>query len=105
MLTVLPLHEFNVKNNSIPIREYVPNRLHSIFSYLIPNSVNPQNRSHIIFLFWPDTNQKQFLTWLCNILQQLRRIFPFPDSPITVDLQNFREGTSLAGKTTQCFDL
>lgn len=119
MLRVFLLGDFCIYQDLIPIKEIISPRLQSLFSTLILNPGVPQNRSHIAFLFWPDSSEKQARTNLRNLLHQLKSILPesgpyiesnsqslmwLPNSEYEVDVLEFKEAIAKAEEAASRFD-
>lgn len=60
-------------------------RHQSLLAYLILNQHNPQLRTQIAFLFWPDSSDEQALTNLRRELHQLRHHLPQAEDFLVID--------------------
>lgn len=60
-------------------------RLQALLGYLLLHASAPQSRTHLAFLFWPDTNEAQALTNLRNLLYKLRHALPEPEQFLLID--------------------
>jgi DNA-binding SARP family transcriptional activator len=120
MLRVLLLGEFSIKSDTKAIKAINAPRLQSLIAYLILHSDIPLNRSHLAYLFWPETNESQARTNLRNLLHQLRSVLPNADSYIksgnqtiqwqhdsefTLDVWDFKLSISQAEEASHNFDL
>ena len=79
MLSVSLLGDFCIKHDNTPVSGIDTPRLRSLLAYLILHRDVPQSRSHLAFLFWPDTSEAQAHTNLRNLLHHLRRALPNAD--------------------------
>ncbi|MBK1879155.1 BTAD domain-containing putative transcriptional regulator [Pelagicoccus mobilis] len=62
-------------------------RQKSLLAYLAFNQGKPQSRSHLAFTFWPDSEEKQALTNLRNLLYGIRQALPEIDRFLEIDKQ------------------
>ncbi len=116
MLRVSLFGEFNIQCDGAILYEVLPPRLQSLLSFLLLHRGVPQTRSHLAFLFWPDTSEAQSRTNLRNLLYQLRHALPFIDDYLIItgqyllwrsdpqfflDVEQFQQATSRMPKATQ----
>ncbi len=90
MLRVSLLGEFSITYNSVPIKDLNTPRLQSLLAHLILHRDAPQSRSHIAFLFWPDTNETQARTNLRYLLHQLRHALPEANTYLDIIAQTLQ---------------
>lgn len=90
MLIVSLLGDFSIKCDTTVVKNINAPRLQSLLACLILHSDIPQNRSHLAFLFWPETNETQARTNLRNLLHQLRCALPKADVYIDSDTQTIQ---------------
>lgn len=88
-----PLHiqllgDFALTLDNAPIRSLEKPRQQSLLAYLAFHQGKPQTRTHLAFTFWPDSEEKQALTNLRNLLFGLRQSLPSIDSFIDIDKQS-----------------
>jgi len=62
-------------------------RVQSLLAYLLLHSNAPQSRSHLAYLFWPDSTESQAHTNLRNIVHRLRQALPNADAFLQIDRQ------------------
>src|SRR6266480_6485836 len=62
-------------------------RLQSLLAYLLLHSGVPQSRSHLAFLFWPDSTDSQAHANLRNVIHKLRQALPNADTFLQADRQ------------------
>lgn len=65
-------------------------RLQSLLTYLVLHAGTPQSRSHLAFLFWPDTPEANARNNLRQLLHQLRATLGEPDRFVRVDSGSVR---------------
>jgi DNA-binding SARP family transcriptional activator len=93
------------------------NRLQALLAYLLIHRYNPQPRTHLAYLFWPDSADDQARTNLRNLLHLLRQALPEvdnyiqtdrqtltwrPTQPVSLDIENFEcqlDRAEVAGET------
>lgn len=63
-------------------------RQKSLLAYLAFNQGKAQSRAHLAFIFWPDSEEKQALTNLRNLLHGIRQALPEIDRFLKIDKQN-----------------
>ncbi len=90
MLSVSLLGDFCIKHDNTPVSGIDTPRLRSLLAYLILHRDAPQSRSHLAFLFWPDTSEAQAHTNLRNLLHHLRRALPNADSFLDIKVQTLQ---------------
>ncbi|MDQ8185705.1 BTAD domain-containing putative transcriptional regulator [Pelagicoccus sp. SDUM812002] len=84
-LRIQLLGGFSVTIDSQPARSLEKPRQRSLLAYLAFHQGKPQSRSHLAFTFWPDSEEKQALTNLRNLLYGLRQALPEIDPFLEVD--------------------
>ena len=62
-----------------PLSEVNTPRLQALLAYLLLHRDAPQSRSHLAFLFWPDSTEAQAHTNLRTLLHRLRQALPDGD--------------------------
>jgi DNA-binding SARP family transcriptional activator len=120
MLKISLFGEFSIKADKGVIKGIFPQRVQSLLAYLVLHADAPQNRSHLAFLFWPETNEKQARTNLRNLLHQLKRALPMgetyidsnnltiqwrPDSEYVLDVKTFKNAISDAETASRNYEL
>jgi DNA-binding SARP family transcriptional activator len=90
MLSVSLLGDFCIKHDNVPVSGIDTPRLRSLLVYLMLHRDAPQSRSHLSFLFWPDTSEAQAHTNLRNLLHHLRRALPNADSFLETKVQTLQ---------------
>jgi DNA-binding SARP family transcriptional activator len=90
MLRVSLLGDFRIRHDEAPVTDVDAPRLQALLAYLMLHSDAPQSRSHLAFLFWPDTTEAQARTNLRNVLHHLRRALPDADSHLDASVQSLR---------------
>ncbi len=90
MLSVSLLGDFCIKQDNAPVSDIDTPRLQSLLAYLMLHRDAPQSRSHLAFLFWPDTSEAQARTNLRNLLHHLRRALPNSDSFLDTTVQTIQ---------------
>src|SRR5258707_14291118 len=60
-------------------------RLQALLAYLLLHRDAPQDRSHLAFLFWPDSTEAQAHTNLRKLLYQLRQSLPEIEPFLLID--------------------
>ncbi len=78
-LHVSLLGDFRLVYGERPVTSVNTPRLQALLAYLVLHRDAPQSRSHLAFLFWPDTNEAQAFTNLRNLLHKLRQALLDPD--------------------------
>jgi DNA-binding SARP family transcriptional activator len=92
-------------------------RLQSLLAYLVLHHHTPQLRSHLAFLFWPDSTEAQARTNLRYLIHQLRHALPQADpflytgdgtlqvvAPFTLDVAEFEQAIAQADRAEQVGD-
>lgn len=87
ILQIHLLSEFHMTYGGQVVTGIRTARLQAFLAFLLLHRHSPQLRSHLAFLFWPDTNETQALTNLRNLLHKLRLALPEPDRFLLVDTQ------------------
>jgi DNA-binding SARP family transcriptional activator len=90
MLSVSLLGDFCIKHDNASVSGIDTPRLQSLLAYLMLHRDAPQSRSHLAFLFWPDTSEAQAHTNLRNLLHHLRRALPNADSFLDTKVQTLQ---------------
>lgn len=90
MLHVSLLGDFAIQYDDVALKEVLTPRLQSLLAYLLLNRGVSQSRSHLAFIFWPDTSEAQARTNLRNLLYQLRHALPNADDYLAFDLQTLQ---------------
>lgn len=85
MLRISLLGEMSIAGSAGPITGIDTPRLKSLLAYLVLHKDFPQSRSHLAFIFWPDTDEAQARTNLRNLLHQLRERLPGHADHLLVD--------------------
>jgi DNA-binding SARP family transcriptional activator/predicted ATPase len=119
MISTLHIHllgEFRLSYGDTPITTIDTSRLQSLLAYLMLHRQSPQSRTHLAFLFWPDSTEAQARTNLRKALHQLRRLLPEATSflnleeqilqwraaaPFTLDIAQFEEAVARADQAQQ----
>lgn len=99
MLRVTLLGEFRIQYHDATINDVNTPRLQSLLAYLLLHHDIPQTRSHLAFLFWPDTSEVQARTNLRNLLHHLRHALPDADKYLV------SSGSSVYWRTDSQFTL
>lgn len=79
------LGSFQLRDDGVAVTTVNQARLQALLAYLILQRNAPQQRQHLAFLFWPDSNETQALTNLRKQLLFLRRMLPGADNFLHVD--------------------
>jgi hypothetical protein len=87
---------FQLISGETPVGGIDVPRLQSLFAYLLLHHGVPQSRSHLAYLFWPDTTDSQAHTNLRNIVHKLRLALPNAERYLQVERQAlyWKEGSS-----------
>lgn len=78
---------FQLFSGETPVRDIEIPRLQSLLAYLLLHSGVPQSRTHLAFMFWPDSTESQAHTNLRNIMHKLRQAVPNADAFFHIDRQ------------------
>ncbi len=78
---------FQLISGETPVGGIDVPRLQSLFAYLLLHHGVPQSRSHLAYMFWPDTTDGQALTNLRNIVHKLRLALPNVECYLQVERQ------------------
>lgn len=70
------LGEFHVTYNDQPVISLITTRLQSLLAYLLLHHDIPQPRSHLAYLFWPDSSESRARNNLRQLLYQFRQLLP-----------------------------
>ncbi|MGH7754775.1 MAG: BTAD domain-containing putative transcriptional regulator [Vulcanimicrobiaceae bacterium] len=71
-LRIRLLGQFGVTVDGRPLPKLAGARLQSLFAYLVLRAQAPQSRSHLAYLFWPDSDESNARNNLRQLLYQLR---------------------------------
>ncbi len=119
-LHILLLGDFLLVLDSEPVTTIKWPRLQSMLAYLILHRNAPQSRTHLAFLFWPDSTEEQAHTNLRHLVYRLRRALPNansylhtnkqtlhwnPDLPWTLDVADFERAIAEADQAEQAGNL
>ncbi len=97
-------------------------RVQSLLAYLVLHRSAPQDRSHLAFLLWPDSEEAQAHTNLRQLLYHLRQALPHadhllyadrqslswrpaPEVSFTLDVEEFERALATASQAEQVQDL
>jgi DNA-binding SARP family transcriptional activator len=84
------LGDFLLLANDTPISSLDVPRLQSLLTYLVLHQGQPQARSRLAFLLWPDSTDAQAHTNLRNLLYKLRTNLPEVDTFLIIKRQTLR---------------
>ncbi len=84
------LGDFQLVLDGTPVTTITVPRLQSLLAYLVLHYETPQDRSHLAFLFWPESTEAQAHTNLRQLVHHLRRSLPRADQFIAVDKRQLR---------------
>ena len=119
MTSTLHIHllgDFLLVLDSEPVTTVDWPRLQSMLAYLILHRDAPRSRTHLAFLFWPDSTEEQAHTNLRHLVYRLRRTLPNansylhvnkqtlhwnPDVPWTLDVADFEGAIAKADRAEQ----
>jgi DNA-binding SARP family transcriptional activator len=76
LLTIHLLGGFRLTANQEPVTGLERPRLQELLAYLLLWRDRPRPRQQLVFLFWPDSSEKQALTNLRNLWYRLRQTLP-----------------------------
>jgi DNA-binding SARP family transcriptional activator len=111
VLSICLFANFSLKLDRTLLHSLNSSRLQALLAYLLLKSQEPQPRSRLAFLLWPDSSDQQARTNLRNLVHLLRQSLPDPDryldcrsqtiqwrndSPYTLDVQQFEEAFNRA---------
>jgi DNA-binding SARP family transcriptional activator len=85
-----PLHihllgGFHLLSGETPISTLDLPRLQALLAYLVLHQGTPQLRSHLAYLFWPDSTDSQAYTNLRNLIHKLRQLLPDADRFLDIE--------------------
>jgi DNA-binding SARP family transcriptional activator len=80
MFSVSLLGGLCIRNDDAPVAGVDTPRLQALLAFLLLYRDAPQLRSHLAFLFWPDTSEAQARTNLRNLLHRFRQSLPQADA-------------------------
>ena len=119
MTSTLHIHllgDFLLVLDSEPVTTVDWPRLQSMLAYLILHRDAPRSRTHLAFLFWPDSTEEQAHTNLRHLVYRLRRTLPNansylhankqtlhwnPDGQWTLDVADFERAIAEADQAEQ----
>ncbi len=78
---------FQLFSGETPVCDIEIPRLQSLLAYLLLHSGVPQSRTHLAFMFWPDSTESQAHTNLRNVMHKLRQAVPNADAFLLIDRQ------------------
>jgi DNA-binding SARP family transcriptional activator len=79
---------FLLLSDGTPVTTINSPRLQSLLAYLVLHRATLHNRSHLAFLFWPDSTEERAHTSLRKLVHQLRQTFPDIDHFLYSDRQS-----------------
>lgn len=85
ILRIRLLGGFSLDRGERPVAGFDKARLQSLLAYLVLRAGSVQQRAHLAFAFWPDSEEKQALTNLRNLLHSLRQALPDADAFLAAD--------------------
>lgn len=109
MIPTLHIHllgGFQLVSGETPVSGIDMPRVQSLLAYLLLHSGVPQSRSHLAFLFWPDSTESQAHTNLRNVIHKFRQTLPDADSLLHIDRQtlSWKQDTQDAPWTLDALD-
>lgn len=81
------LGDFLLSSGNEPVTSIDLPRMQSLLTYLVLHHEAPQERSHVAFLFWPNSTDAQALGNLRTLVHRLRHALPDADNLFRVDRQ------------------
>src|SRR6266700_5343102 len=87
MLHIQLLGSFSLTLDGEPVTTIDWPRLQALLAYLVLHRDAPQSRTHLAFLFWPDSTEEQAHTNLRHLVHRLRRTFPHAASYLRANKQ------------------
>lgn len=96
------LGDFALRLGNTPINIQNITRLQSLLAYLIIHRAAPQERSHLAFQLWPDSNEVQAHANLRKLLHQLRQNVPEIEHFLQIERHYLRWQPSTPAVTWQC---
>jgi serine/threonine protein kinase/tetratricopeptide (TPR) repeat protein len=115
-LSIHLLGAFELTSAGTPLTTIDWPRLQSLLAYLVLHASAPQSRTHLAFLFWPDSTESQAHTNLRHLVYRLRHALPDadaflhaekqtlqwqPDAPWTLDVADFERAVARAAQAEQ----
>jgi DNA-binding SARP family transcriptional activator len=94
MLKISLLGDFYISHDEASVKDIDTPRLQSFLAFLILHREAPQLRSHLAFLFWPDTDEAQARSNLRTLLHHLRHVLPEVDSHLEVNTHSLQWRTN-----------
>jgi DNA-binding SARP family transcriptional activator len=90
LLVIPPLHmyllgDFLLVSGETSVTTLTVPRAQSLLVYLVLHRRAPQDRSHLAFLFWPDSTEAQAHTNLRQLLYHLRQSLPYANHFLHAD--------------------
>ncbi len=84
------LGSFQIRYQDVPLDGFDAPRLQSLLAYLVLHRDAPQSRTHLAFLLWQDSSEKQAHGNLRNLVHRLKKILPDTDSYVIADTQTLQ---------------
>src|SRR6266853_2191496 len=84
------LGDFLLVSGETPVTTVTVPRVQSLLAYLVLHRSAPQDRSHLAFLLWPDSEEAQAHTNLRQLLYHLRQALPHADKLLSVSKQSLQ---------------
>jgi len=84
------LGEFRLTYDATPIESINTPRLQSLLAYLILHRQAPQARTHLAYLFWPDSSEAQARTNLRKAIYRLRQALPNAEAFLNIGDQTIQ---------------
>jgi DNA-binding SARP family transcriptional activator len=94
------LGDFLLVSGDTPVTTVDVPRLQSLLAYLVLHRAAPQARSHLAYLFWPDSTEAQARAYLRKLVYQLRQALPDVDAFLRVDKHKRRLPARVPGIPT-----
>src|SRR5712691_10560409 len=82
------LGDFLLVSGETPVTMLMVPRVQSLLVYLVLHRSAPQDRSHLAFLLWPDSEEAQAHTNLRQLFYHLRQALPYADHLLYADRQS-----------------
>ena len=90
MLHIQLLGEFSSRSGETPVTSIDQPRLRSLLAYLVLHRDVPQSRSHLAFLFWPESTDAIAHSNLRTLVYRLRQALPCADAFLHSDRQSLQ---------------
>ena len=84
-LHIHPLGEFRLLSGDTPVTSVEWTQLQSFLAYLALHHGEPQSRTHLASLLWPDSTEAQAHSNLRTLVGRLRQALPYADSLLHVE--------------------